>query len=428
MEKLHGGALVVLLLGCVISAQAMYSSSSDVVSLTSTNFDRLVKGGDAVWIVEFYAPWCGHCKQLVPEYSKAATALKGVVKVGGVNADEDKSLASQYNVRGFPTIKIIYGSKVEDYNGPRTARGLVDAALKAVKDKVDSTLGGKSSSGGGGSGSSKDVIELTDSNFEKKVLNSEEPWLVEFYAPWCGHCQRLAPEWAKAATELKGKVKVGAVDATVSTGVASDFGVKGYPTIKFFPGGKKSRSDAEDYDGGRTAADIISWASDKAAESAPPPELLQILGEKELTKGCSDHSLCVVSILPHILDCDAKCRNGYLDVLKKAGERFKKHSWGWLWAQAGDHLDLEESLDMGGFGYPAMAIVNVKKGKYSLFRGSYSEEGVGEFLRDLSYGRGTTAPIKGASLPKISNVEPWDGKDGQLPVEEDISFDDKDEL
>lgn len=79
-------------------------------------------------------------------------ACLGVVKVGGVNADEDKGLLSQYSVQGFPTVKIIYGSKVEDYNGPRTARGLVDAALKVVKNKIDAQLGGKSSGGGSSEG------------------------------------------------------------------------------------------------------------------------------------------------------------------------------------------------------------------------------------------------------------------------------------
>ena len=74
-------------------------------------------------------------------------------------------------------------------------------------------------------GDSKDVIELTDSNFKETVLDSNDMWLVEFYAPWCGHCQRLAPEWARAATELKGKVKLGALDATVHTIMSNKYNV-----------------------------------------------------------------------------------------------------------------------------------------------------------------------------------------------------------
>lgn len=67
------GAFFVLL---VAPTFALYPSSSEVVDLTAANFDRLVLQSDAVWVVEFFAPWCGHCQQLVPEYSKAATALK----------------------------------------------------------------------------------------------------------------------------------------------------------------------------------------------------------------------------------------------------------------------------------------------------------------------------------------------------------------
>jgi len=51
--------------------------------------------------------------------------------------------------------------------------------------------------------SSDDVIELTPSNFNREVIQSASLWLVEFYAPWCGHCQRLTPEWKKVATALK---------------------------------------------------------------------------------------------------------------------------------------------------------------------------------------------------------------------------------
>merc|ERR1719244_2566886 len=90
--------------------------------------------------------------------------------------------------------------KPEDYNGQRTAQGLVDGALAAAKKFVQAKLGGKSggSSGGGGSnsnagpGEGKDVVELTDANFKKKVVFEKElGWLVEFYAPWCGHCKSL---------------------------------------------------------------------------------------------------------------------------------------------------------------------------------------------------------------------------------------------
>lgn len=62
--------------------------------------------------------------------------------MGAVNADDHKSVAGRYGVRGFPTIKIIYQSKTEDYNGPRTAQGLADAVVNAIKKKINEKLGG----------------------------------------------------------------------------------------------------------------------------------------------------------------------------------------------------------------------------------------------------------------------------------------------
>lgn len=57
-------------------SQALYPSSSDVIELTPSNFNKMVINSDEVWVVEFFAPWCGHCQSLVPEYTKAASALK----------------------------------------------------------------------------------------------------------------------------------------------------------------------------------------------------------------------------------------------------------------------------------------------------------------------------------------------------------------
>jgi len=433
-------SLTLVLAGLLGVGQALYSAGDAVIDLTPSNFDKQVTNGEGVWIVEFYAPWCGHCKNLVPEYKKAAKALKGIVKVGAVNADEHRSLGGQFGVQGFPTIKVFGANKKkpEDYNGQRTAQGFVDAGLAAAKKLAQAQLSGKSSGGGGSSGSNtnagpgegKDVVELTDANFRKKVLNSDKGWLVEFYAPWCGHCKSLAAPWADAASQLKGKMNLGALDATQHGSTASEYGIRGYPTIKYFAPGS---NEAEDYEGGRTAADIVAWAEEKAADNIAPPEINQILSEDQISSACGEHPLCVVAFLPHILDCQSSCRNSHLEDLLKLGDKYKKKSWGWLWSEAMAQPELEAAVDVGGFGYPALVVISKKKMKYSILTGSFGYDGINEFLRDLSYGKGRTNPIRGAKIPKISKVDAWDGKDGEMPVEEDIDLsdvdlDDKDEL
>lgn len=301
---------------------------------------------------------------------------------------------------------------------------------------VSDRLSGKAGSGGGSHSSggdggrkkptadSKDLIELTDSNFEELVLRSNDMWLIEFFAPWCGHCKSLAPHWAQAATELKGKVKVGALDATVHSITAGRFQVNGYPTIKMFPGGKKDASDAVDYDGGRTSDSIVSWALEKLAANVPAPDPVELTSQEVLRSACEDHQLCIVSILPHILDCQSKCRNDYIALMKQLGDKHKKKMWAWVWAEAGAQPAVEEALNIGGFGYPAMAAVNTRKMKFSPLKGSFSEKGLNEFLLEVGFGRSSTEPIRAGQLPPVRTTDPWDGKDGEPPVEEYIDLDD----
>lgn len=437
--------IVLVFAALCAGATAFYSSGDGVVELTPSNFDREVVNSDALWIVEFYAPWCGHCQSLTPEWKKAAKALQGVVKVGAVNADDHRDLGGRFSVQGFPTIKIfgLNKNQPEDYQGGRTADAIVNTALNKAQQMVKDRMAGRSGSGGSrsgggssGGGSQKPdpgaVIELTDSNFEDMVINSDDMWLVEFFAPWCGHCKNLAPHWTQAATQLKGKIKMGTLDATVHTVMANRYGVRGYPTIKMFPAGKKSESDAQEYDGGRTASDIVAWVNDRYTANLPAPEIYEITTQDVFDKNCQESQLCVVAVLPHILDCQSACRNKYIATLKTMGEKYKKQQWGWLWTEAAAQPNLEQTLGIGGFGYPAMAAVNSRKKLYVLLKGPFTETGINEYLRSLSYGKGSTEPLK--DLPKVDKTEPWDGKDGQLPVEDDIDLSDvelddlKDEL
>ena len=85
---------------------------------------------------------------------------------------------------------------------------------------------------------SKNLIEITDTNFEKEVLQSELPVLVDFSATWCGPCKVLTPIVEKMATEYAGTYKIGKLDVDDSPATAQKFGIRGVPTVMVFKAGK----------------------------------------------------------------------------------------------------------------------------------------------------------------------------------------------
>lgn len=111
-----------------------------------------------------------------------------------------------------------------------------------------------------------DVIELKDSDFESRIATYDIA-LVKFYAPWCGHCKRLAPDFDKASTTLKNDdspVALIKVDCTVETKTCGKYGVNGYPTLKIFKNGQVS----SDYNGPRDAQGIVKYMRSKAGPTS----------------------------------------------------------------------------------------------------------------------------------------------------------------
>lgn len=113
--------------------------ASKVVQLNSSNFAEKVYNNDDVILVAFAAPWCGHCKALLPEWNKAASQLHGSgATLGWIDATANESLAAEYQVQGFPTIKVFPGGKGKssssamEFTGGRQAEQIIAYALEEV--------------------------------------------------------------------------------------------------------------------------------------------------------------------------------------------------------------------------------------------------------------------------------------------------------
>lgn len=153
------------------------------------------------------------------------------------------------------------------------------------------------------------VLVLTQDNFQS-AIDSNDHILVEFYAPWCGHCKQLVPEYSKAAQKLSADghaIKLAKVDATQHTALAEQYGVRGYPTLKFF-----KKKTIVDYGGGRTSEDIVNWLLKK---TGPPAK--EFTSVEEVKKFIEDNKVVIAGFFKNV---DSDLSKAFNEVASKVDD------------------------------------------------------------------------------------------------------------
>lgn len=175
---------MVRLSALLTSVLALGASASAVVDLIPSNFDEVVLESGKPTLVEFFAPWCGHCKNLAPIYEELAQHFeyaKDKVTIAKVDADEHRSLGTRFGIQGFPTLKWFDGKSKEpvDYKSGRDLESLETF----VGDKTGLLPRVKKAPSA--------VEMLNEQTFDQQV-GGDKDVLVAFTAPWCGRAYTLA--------------------------------------------------------------------------------------------------------------------------------------------------------------------------------------------------------------------------------------------
>ena len=173
--------------------------------------------------------------------------------IAAIDATEHKESAKKFEIKGFPTIKYFPkgSTDAQDYDGGRSA----DLIASWVNDMIGTNKRVRKPPSA--------VTALTKDNFDKVALDENKHVLVEFYAPWCGHCKQLAPKYETLAKIYEGEpdVVIANVDATVHESLAQKYDISGFPTIKYFG---KNTVDPEPYELGRELEDFTNFINSKA--------------------------------------------------------------------------------------------------------------------------------------------------------------------
>jgi len=350
-------------LGFISYTTASDADDVDVLVLTKDNFDQ--HASSDLILIEFYAPWCGHCKSLAPEYAKAATILKAndpPVSLGKVDATVETGLATRFGVSGYPTLFVFRNGKETKYEGPRKAEGIVNYMKKQVGPAAK-PLG---------------TVEEA-----KKFIEKNEYAVVGFFSG--GKQTQLHSAFLLVASKLRDHYVFAKV---TNDDTAKEFGVTGEALVAF----KEFDEKQVTYSGPTKTGDVQSWVEQ---HSLP---LVGTLKDKNV-EAYERRGLPVAKLFVNFdVEKNVKQAKYYLNRLKKAAEAFK----GKILTAIANKADFTHPVQEYGFDKEEHGLVIEHQQKKFRLDDKFSAESTLKFFQDFIENK-LRPFIKSEKIPKSND-------------------------
>ncbi|KAJ3565734.1 hypothetical protein NP233_g7447 [Leucocoprinus birnbaumii] len=307
----------ILALASLVFADA----TSDVISLTAKNFEESVST-EPLMLVEFFAPWCGHCKALAPHYEEAATALKEKnIKLAKVDCVEEGELCQNKGVQGYPTLKVYKNGESTDYNGPRKADGIISYMVKQSLPAVS---------------------EVTAANHDQ--FKTEDKVVVVAYLP--STTSEPAPVFSAAAEKHRDDYLFG---LTTDETLAEAAGVKP-PAIVVYRSFDEPQTEFPYPISGLKAEEITDWVKELAI-----PVIDEVSGENYAVYAGSSKPLAYLFVDPTSEDKDA-----HIDAIRPIAKKYKSQM-NFVWIDAIKFGDHGRALNLAQTNWPSFVVQDLAK-------------------------------------------------------------------
>ncbi|GLB33852.1 putative thioredoxin [Lyophyllum shimeji] len=344
-----------------LASLVLGESTSDVLKLNSANFEESVNS-QSLMLVEFFAPWCGHCKALAPHYEEAATALKEKnITLASVDCVDEADLCQAKEVQGYPTLKVYKNGQPSEYSGPRKADGIISYMIKQSLPAVS---------------------EVTAANHEE--FQKADKLVVVAYLPTS--TSEPAPEFSAAAEKHRDQYLFG---LTTDEEAVKAAGVKA-PAIVVYRNYDEPRTEYPYPISSTTSKDLGDWLAELAI-----PVIDEVNAENYALYADNPKPLAYL-----FLDPTAEGKDAAIAAIKPIAQKYKsKVNFVWIDAiKFGDHA---KALNVPEPKWPAFVVQDLQKQlKYPMDQSKeYAPEAADAFVEQYLAGK-VEPTLKSQPIPE----------------------------